>query len=284
MQVEQLLLEYEVQLRLGAFITIFALVAVGEILAPKRTLKVARRRRWLNNVSLVVINTIMLRLLFPTAAMGLAIFVNDRGWGLLNYWQLNPNISLIFSIVLLDMVIYLQHVMFHAVPLLWRLHKVHHTDLDYDVTTGARFHPVEIILSLGIKFFTILALGAPVVAVLIFEIILNAMAMFNHGNLDLPRSLDRLLRLVIVTPDMHRVHHSIEDDELNSNFGFNLSVWDRFFGTYKAQPLYGHQGMTIGLRNFSDEKKCVNLKGMLLIPFDDIGNNYTINRRQYRSK
>jgi sterol desaturase/sphingolipid hydroxylase (fatty acid hydroxylase superfamily) len=173
------------------------------------------------------------------------------GWGLLNHFQVPFAIAVPLAVIAMDFVIWLQHVMVHAVPALWRLHRVHHADLDYDVTTGARFHPLEIILSMLIKFATIVVLGPPVVAVVIFEVLLNATAMFNHGNIRLPAGLDRVLRWVVVTPDMHRVHHSVEDDETNSNFGFNLPWWDRLFGTYRDQPRAGHVGMTIGIRSAS---------------------------------
>jgi sterol desaturase/sphingolipid hydroxylase (fatty acid hydroxylase superfamily) len=189
--------------------------------------------------------------------------------------------AIVIAIVILDMAIYLQHVMVHAVPLLWRLHRVHHADLDYDVTTGARFHPIEIVLSMLIKFAVILLLGPPVVAVILFEVILNGMAMFNHGNIRLPLPLDRVLRMLLVTPDMHRVHHSVEDDEANSNFGFNLSIWDRLFGTYIAQPRAGHEGMTIGIHKYRDMKWCGWLPGMLSMPFVGRISSYAINRRNW---
>jgi len=181
----------------------------------------------------------------------------------------------------MDFVIYLQHVLVHAVPALWRLHRVHHADLDYDVTTGARFHPIEIILSMLIKFATIVVLGPPVIAVVIFEVVLNAMAMFNHGNVRLPPGLDRVLRLLLVTPDMHRVHHSVEDNEANSNFGFNLSLWDRVFGTYIPQPRGGHEGMTIGIHGYRDPRQVSRLPGMLLLPFIGKVSGYAINRREW---
>jgi len=283
MNLESLLLEYEAIIRLGFFMLAFIVVASWEIWMPRRELLISKSRRWLNNLALVVLNTIILRLLFPTAAVGVALFTNDQTWGLFNYFVVSKPLAIILSIVILDLVIYLQHVMFHAVPLLWRLHRVHHTDLDYDVTTGSRFHPIEIILSMLIKFAVILILGPPVVAVIIFEVVLNAMAMFNHGNIRLPKKADQLLRFIIVTPDMHRVHHSIEADETNSNFGFNLSCWDRVFGTYKQQPRLGHQDMVIGISTFRNEDECTGLKALLLIPFIGGANDYVINRR-WRSK
>jgi sterol desaturase/sphingolipid hydroxylase (fatty acid hydroxylase superfamily) len=184
-------------------------------------------------------------------------------------------------VVLLDLIIYLQHVMVHAVPALWRLHRVHHADPDFDVTTGARFHPLEIILSMLIKFATIIVLGPPVVAIVIFEVLLNGMAMFNHSNVRLYPAIDRLLRLAIVTPDMHRVHHSVEDDEANSNFGFNLSLWDRVFGTYRQQPRAGHEGMTIGIHKYNQPGQVSWLPGMLWLPFVGRITGYAINRRQW---
>jgi sterol desaturase/sphingolipid hydroxylase (fatty acid hydroxylase superfamily) len=268
-------------IRLGSFAGIFALMALWELLAPCRALAVARSVRWGNNLSLVVVNTLLVRLLFPTAAIGVAVFAHDQGWGLLNYVELPSWLALALALVALDLAIWVQHVLFHAVPALWRLHRVHHADLDYDLTTGARFHPLEIVLSMGIKFGLIAALGPPVLAVLVFEVILNGMAMFNHANVSLPPALDRALRWLLVTPDMHRVHHSIEDDEANSNFGFNLAWWDRLFGTYRAQPRAGHRGMTIGIRAHRQPREVSWLPGMLALPFRGAVDGYAINRRQW---
>ncbi len=206
------------------------------------------------------------------------------GWGLLNHFQVPWVLAVPLAVIAMDFIIWLQHVMVHAVPVLWRLHRVHHADPDYDVTTGARFHPIEIILSMLIKFATIVVLGAPVVAVVIFEVMLNATAMFNHGNIRLPAVLDRWVRWVVVTPDMHRVHHSVEDDETNSNFGFNLTWWDRLFGTYRDQPRAGHAGMTIGIRDYSDPRDVARLDGMLLLPFRGEITDYAINRRSFSDK
>jgi len=268
-------------LRLGFFFGTLAIMALWEIVAPRRALTVSKLMRWSNNLGLVFFNSFILRLLFPAAAVGVAVFAAEQGWGLLNYYSLPLAITIILSIIAMDFIIYLQHVLVHAVPALWRLHRVHHADLDYDVTTGARFHTIEIILSMLIKFATIVVIGAPVVAVIIFEIILNAMAMFNHGNVGLPKPLDTVLRWFIVTPDMHRVHHSIEDDETNSNFGFNLSWWDRVFGTYRDQPRKGHTGMTIGIRTFRDPKQASWITGLLAMPFIGKVSGYAINRRQW---
>ena len=271
----------EAVIRLGCFLGVFGAMALWELRVPRRRLTVSKAQRWGNNIALVALNTLMLRLLFPAAAVGLATLAAAQGWGLLNAVQLPLVISAIIAVVVLDFVIWLQHVMFHAVPAFWRLHRVHHADLDYDLTTGARFHPIEIVLSMLIKFAAILVLGPPVVAVILFEVILNAMAMFNHANVRLPGRVDRALRWLVVTPDMHRVHHSIEDDETNSNFGFNLSCWDRLLGTYRAQPRAGHQGMTIGIRGQRDPRRVDRLDGMLALPFVGKVSDYAINRRSW---
>jgi len=275
------ILEYEISIRLGFFIAVFAAIAIWELMAPCRVLTVSRLVRWSNNLGLVFLNSLMLRLLFPAAAAGVAVLAQQRGWGLLNLYETPFLLATVASIVTMDGVIYLQHVMFHAVPALWRLHRVHHADPDYDVTTGTRFHPLEIILSMLIKFATIVVLGPPVVAVVIFEVLLNATAIFNHGNIRLPTRIDRILRLLVVTPDMHRVHHSVEDDEANSNFGFSLPWWDRLFDTYRDQPRAGHQGMTIGIHKFHKPGQITWLPGMLMLPFRGKVSGYTINRRQW---
>ncbi len=270
---------HEAGLRLAAFVGIFAAVALAEIRLPKRRPTIPKRRRWLNNLALVVIDGLVLRLIFPAAAVGAAVFAERHDWGLLNHYGVGFAVALPLTLVAMDLVIYLQHVLFHAVPILWRLHRVHHADLDYDLTTGARFHPIEIVLSMLIKFATIFVLGPPAAAVVCFEIVLNATAMFNHGNLALPLWLDRRLRWFVVTPDMHRVHHSVEIDETNSNFGFNLPWWDRLFGTYREQPRRGHTGMTIGIETCRDPALVVSLGGMLRMPFTVPVKGYAINRR-----
>jgi len=275
------ILDHELTIRLSVFFGVFAIMAVWEMLAPRRPLSVAKGMRWANNLALVFFNSLVLRLLFPAAAVGVAALAEQGGWGLLRLYDLPFLPAVVVSVVALDLVIYLQHVMVHAVPLLWRLHRVHHADLDYDVTTGARFHTLEIILSMLIKFAAILLLGPPTVAVVIFEVLLNATAMFNHGNVRLPAGLDRVLRWFLVTPDMHRVHHSVEDDEANSNFGFNLPWWDRLFGTYRDQPRGGHTGMTIGIHKYRDPKQVDRLPGMLALPFIGRISDYAINRRQW---
>jgi sterol desaturase/sphingolipid hydroxylase (fatty acid hydroxylase superfamily) len=272
---------HEATIRLGFFLGVFALMATWEVVAPSRARMLTRVQRWSSNLGLVVLNTILLRLLFPAAAVGVALTVNAQGWGLLNALSWPFWLEVLLALIVLDFAIWTQHVLFHAVPALWRLHRVHHADLDYDLTTGARFHPIEIILSMLIKFAVIAALGPPVVAVILFEVILNAMAMFNHANIALPARVDRALRWLVVTPDMHRVHHSIEDDETNSNFGFNLSWWDRLLGTYRAQPRAGQQGMTIGIRQYREPKRVDRLDGMLALPFVGRVTDYAINRRQW---
>jgi sterol desaturase/sphingolipid hydroxylase (fatty acid hydroxylase superfamily) len=284
MTIEAFILANEPGIRVGFFIGVFALVGLWELAAPRRALTVAKAPRWASNLGLVVLNTVLLRLLFPLAAVGVAAFCAANGWGLLNHFQVPFAIAVPMAAVALDFVIWLQHVMVHAVPALWRLHRVHHADPDYDVTTGARFHPIEIVLSMLIKFATIVVLGPPVVAVVIFEVLLNATAMFNHGNIRLPLPLDRALRWFVVTPDMHRVHHSIEDDEANSNFGFNLPWWDRLFGTYRDQPRAGHMAMTIGIHGHRDPREVARLPGMLLLPFRGEITDYAINRRKFSSE
>ena len=259
-------MKHEITIRLIFFVLIFVLVAFCEIRLPRRALTTSKKWRWFNNLSIIVINPILLRLLFPILAVGMAQSAKANGWGLLNHFDISSAVALCVGIIVLDLVMYLQHVMFHAVPLLWRLHMVHHADLDFDLTTGLRFHPLEIVLSMILKMTIIVALGPPVFAVLIFEIILNGMAMFSHGNIKLPMKCDHYLRLLVVTPDMHRVHHSVIIRETNSNYGFNFSIWDRLFGTYLPQPSKGHQEMVIGLSQFRDHRR-LTLPRLLILPF-----------------
>ncbi|MCX7167717.1 MAG: sterol desaturase family protein [Rhodocyclales bacterium] len=281
MDITQLVAKYEIAIRLGCFAGIFGLMALWEWIAPKRQLSVSKAMRWTNNLGIVVLNSFIVRLVFPAAGVGMALFAEAGRWGLLHHYEVPFWAAVVASVVLLDFFIYVQHVMVHAIPVLWRLHQVHHADLDFDVTTGARFHPLEIILSMLIKFSVIVLLGPPVLAVVIFEVLLNATAMFNHGNVALPIELDRVLRWLVVTPGMHRVHHSVEDDETNSNFGFNLPWWDRLFGTYRDQPRAGHEGMAIGIRNCRDKQWCSWLPGMLVMPFRRQAGDYAINRRNW---
>lgn len=284
MELNDFVIENEITLRLGVFFGVFVLMALWEVLAPRRALKISKVVRWLNNISLVMLNTAILRLLFPVLAVGMASFATENGWGILNYYQIPYLAAVIVSVMVLDFMIYLQHVLVHAVPLLWRLHRVHHADPDFDVTTGSRFHPIEIMLSMLIKFSVILVLGPPVVAVILFEVILNGAAMFNHSNVRLNTTVDKYLRWIIVTPDMHRVHHSVEDDEANSNFGFNLPWWDRLFGTYRDQPRGGHEAMKIGIHSYEDPKLVCWLHGLLWLPFVGKVSSYAINRRQWEGQ
>ena len=281
MSVNDVILQNEMLIRLGFFFGIFAVMAVWEVLAPRRALTVSKAVRWANNLGLVFFNSFILRLIFPAAAVGMAAFTSEQGWGIFNYYDVSPVVAVVASVVAMDFMIYLQHIMVHAVPMLWRLHRVHHADLDFDVTTGARFHTFEIMLSMLIKFATIAVLGPPIVAVVIFEVVLNATAMFNHSNVRLAPGLYRVLRWIVVTPDMHRVHHSVEDDEANSNFGFNLPWWDRLFGTYRDQPRAGHENMIIGIHTYRNPRLVLWLHGMLWLPFIGQINSYAINRRQW---
>ncbi len=277
----EFIIQYEIAIRLCSFLGIFLVMGVWETFAPRRVLLVSRWLRWLNNLAIVVLNTLLLRLVFPAAAVALALFASERGWGILHYYELPSWLAFIIAVLVLDFIIWSQHVMTHSIPLLWRLHRVHHADLDFDVTTGSRFHPIEIIISMLIKFAAIMVLGPSAVAVIVFEVLLNATAMFNHSNIKLPERIDKYLRKIIVTPDMHRVHHSVEDDEANSNFGFNLSIWDQIFGTYCPQPRAGHEAMTIGIHHFRDTRLVSMLPGMLLLPFKGKITQYTINRRTW---
>ena len=253
-------------IRLSFFFGILVLIAAWEFIAPRRQQFVARKLRWPGNLAIVAFNTLLLRLLLPYTAVVVAIAARDNSWGILNQLDLPVWQAVVVSVVVLDFVVYAQHVLFHAVPVLWRLHRMHHADTEIDVTTGSRFHPIEIVLSMGIKLLAIVTLGAPALAVLIFEIALNATAMFNHGNVRIPLGLDRVLRWLVVTPDMHRVHHSVLRVETDSNFGFNLPWWDRLCRTYCDQPAAGHQDMTIGLESFRASSE-LRLDRMLSQPF-----------------
>ena len=267
MSVSELVVTYETHIRLGFFTAVLLLMILWEIAAPLRKLRISKRRRWCNNFAIVILNSVVLRLVFPMAALGVAVFASNHGWGVFNSVSLPPWSAVMICIIALDLIIYCQHVLLHAIPVLWRLHRMHHADLDFDVSTGGRFHPLEILLSMGVKFAAILLLGVPVVAIVTFEIVLSATSLFNHSNIRMPSKLDGRLRWFLVTPNMHRVHHSVEPDETDSNFGFNLPWWDCLFGTYRAQPRVGHEKMDIGLAIFRDEKQCQSLLGMLAIPF-----------------
>jgi sterol desaturase/sphingolipid hydroxylase (fatty acid hydroxylase superfamily) len=275
---ETFLLGHESALRLGVFLAIFSVMAAWELAAPRRALRESKALRWTHNLALALLNSILVRVALPVAGVGIAVFAAERGIGLFNLVHVPPSVTILLSVLALDLAVYLQHLMFHAVPLFWRLHRVHHADLDFDVTTGARFHPLEIGLSILVKSAVILALGPPAVAVLVFEILLNASSMFNHGNARIPPAADRVLRLAVVTPDMHRVHHSIDPRETNSNFGFSFPWWDRLFGTYRSAPRAGHEAMTIGIAQFRAPRE-LRLDRMLLQPLRADDGAYAISRR-----
>ncbi|WP_300973829.1 sterol desaturase family protein [Sphingomonas sp. LHG3406-1] len=253
-------------IRFGAFAGVLLLLAGIELLAPRRRPSAGRRQRWPGNLGLVALDTLLVRFLFPVAAVGAALVAQERGWGLFSLTALPFWLEIALAVVLLDLIIYGQHVLFHAAPWLWRVHRVHHADLEFDVTTGLRFHPVEILLSMAIKVAAVMALGAAALAVLIFEVLLNATAMWSHSNIRLPGRVDRLVRHLLVTPDMHRTHHSVVPRETHSNFGFNLAFWDRLFGTYRERPEAGHEGMTIGIPDYGSAGQ-LRLDRMLLMPF-----------------
>jgi sterol desaturase/sphingolipid hydroxylase (fatty acid hydroxylase superfamily) len=276
------LLSYELWIRLGTAGGVFAAVAIWELIGPRRPQAIGRRWRWPNNLGVVAVDTLLVRILFPTTAVGLALVAEARGLGLFNAIALPPWIAVPAAVVLLDLAIYFQHVLLHAVPLLWRVHRMHHADLEFDATTGLRFHPFEILLSMAVKLAVVAAIGAPALAVLIFELLLNATSIFNHGNVRMPARLDRVLRWIVVTPDMHRVHHSILSSETNSNFGFNLPWWDRLFGTYRARPAAGHEAMTIGIEQFREPRE-LGLDRMLLQPFRGDAGQYPLGQRQANS-
>ena len=265
--------------RVSAFFGILAAIAVWEALEPRRARSFSRWLRWPNNLSIIALNTVLARLAFPVAAVGTAALTEQRGWGIFNVFDVPEMAAIVISVVALDFAIYLQHVLFHAVPSLWRLHRMHHADLDFDVTTGARFHPIEILLSMGLKLGAVSALGAPAVAVIVFEVLLNGTAMFNHGNIRIATAVDTVLRWFVVTPDMHRVHHSAVPREANSNFGFSLPWWDRLFGTYRDQPADGHEGMNIGIAQFRDRRE-LWLDRLLTQPFRGAYGPYPLSRSE----
>lgn len=273
------LLANEPLIRMTLFLGILGVMAIWEVAVPRRRREIPRLIRWTNNFGVVVLDTVLVRLAFPIVAVGMAILAAERGWGLFNVFEIPFWLAFILSVLALDLAIYLQHVMFHAVPTLWRLHRMHHADLEFDVSTGLRFHPIEILLSMGIKLAVVTVLGPPAVAVLVFEVLLNATSMFNHANIHIPERIDRVLRLFVVTPDMHRVHHSILPSETNSNFGFNLPWWDRLLGTYRPQPSKGHGGMTIGIEQFRTPRD-LWLDRMLIQPVRGPASGYAINRER----
>ncbi len=270
-------METETVIRFGTFLGVFAILATVEVFAPRRRLTTSKRRRWFANLTIVALNPLSVAWVYPVLPIGVALLASEQGWGLLNQLALPYWLEVLIGVVALDFVVYAQHVMHHAIPLLWRLHMMHHADLDLDMTTGIRFHPIEILVSIAIKLAAVAALGAPPLAVLIFEVVLNATAMFNHSNIRIPEKVDRVLRLIVVTPDMHRVHHSVIIRETNSNYGFSIPWWDRLLGTYKAQPAKGHTDMVIGLSQFRDPQK-LSLPRLLILPFTGDPGRVPINR------
>jgi len=260
--------DFELALRGGIFLGVFAALAFWELMAPARILKLSRRQRWGANLGLALVSTLVVRIIVPGSAIAVAIVAANEGWGLFNRLGLPVWVAAVASVVLLDLAVYLQHVLFHSVPLLTRLHAVHHADPDFDLTTGIRFHPFEILISALLKLAVVAALGAPVLAVLVFEVLLNATAMFNHANVSLPSWMEPVVRRLLVTPDMHRVHHSVIEAERNSNYGFCLSVWDRLLGTYTAAP---RGQLDIGLAAWRDQRTIATLPGVLGMPFRQEG-------------
>lgn len=268
-------MQNEAKIRLLSFVVIFLVVALGEIMFPRRKLMDSKVRRWRHNLGLIFLDNLVIWLLLSGTTIAVAVAAEQSQWGLLNFYYVPGFLAVIIGVLVLDLIIYLQHLMFHAVPLLWRLHMVHHTDLDIDVSSGLRFHPLEIIISVWIKLAVIVALGVPATGVLLFEVLLNGTALFNHGNLRLPGKTDRFLRRFLVTPDMHRVHHSVIIRETNSNFGFNLSWWDRLFGTYRPEPAAGHEQMIIGLSTYRDARELTFFR-LLKLPFSGNPGRYSL--------
>lgn len=275
---EDLALKYASYVSLTSFVFVLSTMLILETWIPKRPFRVKRTKRWMNNLGLIFLNTFIARFLLKTSIIAFAFYCQSEGFGLFAHFQAPYWLKVLLGFIIFDFFIYFQHVVFHAVPLLWRLHQVHHADLDLDATSGARFHTIEILLSLIIKYVGIFLIGPPVLAILIFEVVLNVAAMFNHSNIEIPHRIDKWLRLVIVTPDMHRIHHSHHIHETNSNFGFNLPWWDRIFGTYIEAPKDGHKNMKIGLEYILDEKDAMPLSKMLTMPFTKFSNTYTMNR------
>jgi sterol desaturase/sphingolipid hydroxylase (fatty acid hydroxylase superfamily) len=265
MAFDTFLLDHESLIRLGFLFGALPLLAGWELLAPRRSLEASRALRWSNNVALAVVNVLTVRVLFPTAAVGLAVFVEGHGSGLFNMVRLPYVLAVILSVLAFDLAVYLVHLAFHTAPVLWRMHRVHHADLDVDVTTALRFHPVQMLLSTLVKLAVILVLGPPVLAVVLFESVFHSLLLFNHSNVRIPPAADRVLRWFVVTPDMHRVHHSIRRIEADSNFGFALPWWDRLFGTYRAKPAAGHDHMTLGIGEFREPRDS-RLDRLLLNP------------------
>ncbi|MDV6316999.1 sterol desaturase family protein [Idiomarina sp. HP20-50] len=255
--------------RLSVFIGVLLLMVLWELVSPKRKPRYKRRQRWPANLAIVAVDNLLLRIVAPAGLVGVALFASEKSLGLFHALTVNLPfwLTVVISIVLLDIAIYWQHRLFHRVPVLWRMHRVHHADPDFDVTTGLRFHPAEIVLSFFIKGATILVLGAPALAVVLFEIILNACSLFNHGNVELPKPLEKIVRKILITQELHRIHHSVEKEETNSNYGFSVSWWDHLFDSFTDRPKAGSDNIDIGLRDYRDSKITTKLWELLKIPF-----------------
>lgn len=273
------MIKTDIFIRLAGFLGAFGLLAIWEVCAPWRALTSSKARRWIANLGIVVMDALLIRILFTTGAVGAALMAAQHGWGLLNQWSGPTWLETVLAVIALDLALYLQHVLFHAVPIFWRLHMMHHADLDVDVTTGVRFHPVEVALSMLIKIGVIVLIGASSASVLILEVLLNVTSMFNHSNIRIPAGLERVIRSLVVTPDMHRIHHSVHALETNSNFGFNLSCWDRLLGTYRAEPQDGQIAMSLGLEQFRDPD-FLTLPGILAMPFVGSPGRYPLSGRE----
>ena len=278
------LLENEIPIRLSFFVGVFGLIGVWEIFFPRRTLDLHKYQRWLSNLGLAFLNNLLLRLLIPFTAVSVGIFAQNNGLGILGFFELPKIASVFFFFLLMDFIIYLQHKLFHIVPILWRVHRAHHADIEFDVSTGIRFHPLEIGLSMLIKTISIILMGPPVVAIIIFEVVLNATSMFNHSNIRIPKNTDCVLRFLVVTPDMHRVHHSTSTPFTMANYGFNLPWWDYLFGSYIAEPPKPHSEMDIGLKDFRELKNTNAIISILRMPFLKGNDAYMKERRQARTR
>lgn len=254
-------------IRVSFFIVIFFILTIVEYLIPRRELLLSKIQRWSNNFALLVLDILIIKLIFPLTLISISLYTQENTIGLLHYFNFSFYVNIIIGIVLLDLIIYWQHRLFHKINFFWIFHRVHHSDMDYDITTGFRFHPIELLFSMIIKITSVFLFGIPLIAVIIFEIILNSLALFNHSNIQLSKRIDTILRKFIVTPDMHRIHHSINNDELNSNFGFNISIWDRLFNSYVNEPKQCYKDIIIGLKNLQDKHKTVLLFSILKMPF-----------------
>lgn len=277
MPFDSFILAHESALRLGFFLSALALLAMWELLAPRRAFESSKAARWTNHIALAGLNMFFVRVLLPMAGVGLAAFTAERGAGLLNMLPMPYVLAVVISLLALDLAVYVVHLAFHTSPVLWRMHRVHHADTGFDVTTAVRFHPIQAVLGTLIKLGVILSLGTPVLAVLLFETAFHALLLFNHANVRIRPRVERVLRWLVVTPDMHRVHHSVHMNETNSNYGFALPWWDRLFGTYHPAPLDGHERMLVGIESFRSGRD-LRIDRMLLNPF--LGQSYSLRRRR----